>query len=297
MFIISFPRSGQHLFERLLKHIYNYYGKKFSYCEFYNCCKQIPCNKESFFQKNHDFGLNLELKLDEKFIILYRKDKIYQLESYFRLNYFNMEIYNSKINYEDEIIFNDLIKYIKGTSEYYDGFVNKYIKSNKYKQSLIIAYDDFLSEYKVYIKQIILFLNLINSENIDLDSENIDLDSENIDLDIENIDLHIENIVNTFEKIEYKNSLDNEIYKKINKKLLYLEEEEKKEKKLKEEKLKEEKLKEEKLKEEKLKEEKLKEEKLKEEKLKEEKLKEEKLKEEKLKEENISQLTSLYHKY
>ena len=53
----------------------------------------------------------------------------------------------------------------------------------------------FLSNYKDYIKQIILFLNLTDGKNIDLDTEKI---------------------VNTFEKIEYKNSLDDEIYKKIN---------------------------------------------------------------------------------
>jgi hypothetical protein len=196
MFIISFPRSGQHLIERLLKHIYNYYDKKCSYCEYYNCCNEIPCNKNCLFQKNHDFDLNLELKIDEKFLILYRKDKIYQIESFFRLTIFGAEVYNANVNYEDEKIFNNLINCIKEQSKYYDDFVNKYIKSNKYKQTLIVEYDDFLFNYKDYIKQIILFLNLTNSENIDLD---------------------IENIVNTFEKIEYKNSLDNEIYKKIHK--------------------------------------------------------------------------------
>lgn len=198
MFIISFPRSGQHLLERLLKHIYNYYGQEYSYCEYYKCCREIPCNKKCLFQKNHDFKLNLDLKLDEKFLILYRKDKIYQLESFFRFEkFFNKDKFDSNINYKDEIILNNLIKYIKTKSQYYDDFVNKYIKSNKYKYSLIIEYDDFLCKYKDYIKQIILFLNLTNSENIDLDND-------------------IENIVNTFEKIEYKNNLDNEIYKKIN---------------------------------------------------------------------------------
>jgi hypothetical protein len=51
MYIISFPRSGQHLFERLLKHIYEYYKKEFSYCEFYNCCQNIPCQKNVYFKK------------------------------------------------------------------------------------------------------------------------------------------------------------------------------------------------------------------------------------------------------
>lgn len=195
MFIISFPRSGQHLIERLLKHIYNYYGKEFSYCEYYSCCNKIPCEKKCLFQKNHDLELNLNLKLGEKFLILYRKNKIYQLESYFRYKIiFGTEKFNSNIDYKNKTIFNELIKFIKENSKYYDGFVNKYIKSNKFKEALIINYDDFLSKNKDCIKQIILLLNLTNSENIDLD---------------------IENIVNTFEKIEYKNTLDNETYKQI----------------------------------------------------------------------------------
>ena len=143
MFIISFPRSGQHLMDRLLKHIYNYYGKEYSYCEYYTCCKTIPCKKESLIQKNHDFDLGLKLKLDEKNLILYRKDKIYQLESYFRYEKFKMDKFNSNINYKDEKIFNLLIEFIKRKSKYYDDFLNKYIKSNTYKQALVVEYDDF----------------------------------------------------------------------------------------------------------------------------------------------------------
>lgn len=147
------------------------------------------------FQKNHDFKLNLRLKLDEKFLILYRNDKILQLESWFRLTLYTREIVTNT-NYKDKNIFNKLIEFIKKKSKYYDDFVEKYIKLNNYKQALIITYDDFLLNYKNYIKQIILYLNLTNSENIDLD---------------------IEKIVNTFEKIEYKHTLDDDIYKAIKK--------------------------------------------------------------------------------
>lgn len=146
------------------------------------------------FQKNHDFKLNLRLKLDEKFLILYRNDKILQLESWFRLTLYTREIVTNT-NYKDKNIFNKLIEFIKKKSKYYDDFVEKYIKLNNYKQALIITYDDFLLNYKNYIKQI-LYLNLTNSENIDLD---------------------IEKIVNTFEKIEYKHTLDDDIYKAIKK--------------------------------------------------------------------------------
>lgn len=200
MFIISFPRSGQHLFERLLAHIYDYYGKKFSYCEFYNCCRKIPCKKKCLFQKNHDFGLNLKIKTDEKFLILYRKDKILQLESFFRYeNFFRKDKFNAGIDYENETNFNELVKYIKKKSKYYNRFVNKYVKSNQFKQALVVEYDDFLNNSKNYIKQLVLYLNLTTDENVDSD---------------------VENILNTFEKIEYKNGLDDKIYNKIYK-ILY----------------------------------------------------------------------------
>ena len=198
MYIISFPRSGQRLTNYLLRHIHRYYGKEYSYCGVLNCCNENPCKNERLFRKSHDFKLNLELKLDEKAIILYRKDKIYQLESYFRWEKYNKDNFISDMNYEDESVFNRLIECIKKRSTYYDGFVNKYIKSNTYKQALIIEYDYFLSNDKDCVKQIILYLNLTDNENINSD---------------------VDKIVKTFEKIEYKNRLDDEMYNKIKNKL------------------------------------------------------------------------------
>ena len=56
--IISFPRSGQHLTEKVLKVICSYFNQPYSYCEFYNCCRTIPCKKKYRFMKNHDCYLN-----------------------------------------------------------------------------------------------------------------------------------------------------------------------------------------------------------------------------------------------
>ena len=36
IYLISFPRSGQHLLERILSNMFDYYNLQFSYCEFYN---------------------------------------------------------------------------------------------------------------------------------------------------------------------------------------------------------------------------------------------------------------------
>lgn len=44
-FLISFPRSGQYLNERILQKILTMHNMKYSYCGYYNCCGKIPCNK------------------------------------------------------------------------------------------------------------------------------------------------------------------------------------------------------------------------------------------------------------
>jgi len=64
------------------------HGMEYSYCEFYNCCYTIPCKKGSIFQKNHDFDGNLPITSENKYLVLYRKDPILQLEAYAR--YMNM---------------------------------------------------------------------------------------------------------------------------------------------------------------------------------------------------------------
>ena len=66
MNIISFPRSGQHLIESVMRHLCLQHNIDFTYCEYYGCCKTIPCSKGYLFSKNHDFSLDLEIKKDVK---------------------------------------------------------------------------------------------------------------------------------------------------------------------------------------------------------------------------------------
>lgn len=59
---VSFPRSGHHFLERLLRAAAR---PDYGYCEFYGppgCCRTIPCARPGIglhLQKNHDFGLDL----------------------------------------------------------------------------------------------------------------------------------------------------------------------------------------------------------------------------------------------
>ena len=62
MIIVSFPRSGQHLVEKILKYCCSEHNVEFKYCEFYGCCNSIPCVNGNEISKNHDFSLDLEIK-------------------------------------------------------------------------------------------------------------------------------------------------------------------------------------------------------------------------------------------
>ena len=70
--------------EKLLRDFHTKFDIPYSYCEYYTCCRTIPCKLNSVYQKNHDFGLRFPIKDNEKYLFLYREDKIEQLEAYFR---------------------------------------------------------------------------------------------------------------------------------------------------------------------------------------------------------------------
>lgn len=113
-FIISFPRSGQHLTSGVLEWLHEKNDLNYGYCEFYNCCRSVPCEKGHNFQKNHDFWLyqnNNLLKIIEshKYLVLYREDIISQLEAYYRYDVRSM---NRPYIYSDLIGFIQKIKNI-----------------------------------------------------------------------------------------------------------------------------------------------------------------------------------------
>ncbi len=240
--IVSFPRSGQHLLERILLNIFTYYNIDFSYCEFYNVCSTIDCKNKCIFQKNHDFDLDFIQQNEKKYIILYRKDIIYQLESWFRLKFFGKEVYHKQVHYNNIDLYTGLVSFIKSKMNYYDGFVNKWVKNNLTDNKIIIDYDNFILNQKENIFRIIKFLGLkqnliprnyinvfycvknysykkkrlIKNEDIIEKSE----DSEkNIPIIERNLEKDVEIILSLCEKIEYKNRLNTEVYNKIKKDL------------------------------------------------------------------------------
>ncbi|MCF3935984.1 hypothetical protein L1787_21575 [Acuticoccus sp. M5D2P5] len=87
---VSWPRSGHHLFVRLL---HGYFGDRFGYCEYHvprhrpdlSCCAQAPCGKGGpiSMSKNHDFELDMPVP-ETPFVVQYR-EPLAALESEFEL--------------------------------------------------------------------------------------------------------------------------------------------------------------------------------------------------------------------
>lgn len=154
MNIVSFPRSGSTMTYLLLQEIYEQKNMEFSFCEFYTCCKSIPCKFNKIYQKNHDFKLNLEIKENEKYLILYRKDVIEQLEAWFR--YTNRK---NNFDYNNHEYYIKLLKFIKKKINYYKKFINKYVDVKR-PNFLVIDYNDYLNNPENRVFDIFNFFNI-----------------------------------------------------------------------------------------------------------------------------------------
>jgi len=151
--LISFPRSGQHLTERVLRFYCGRKKIKFSYCEFYNHCRTFPCKSKRKFQKNHDFNLDLPILPEQKYIVLYRNNIEEQIEAYFR---FDLKerwglVHVGKIEYQDPNKRDQLIKYIHGKTDYYIKFLRKWVFNNN-KNIYKIEYNKLLKNNYLYLK-------------------------------------------------------------------------------------------------------------------------------------------------
>lgn len=129
---------------------------KFSYCDFYTSCQQIPCKDDCYIIKNHDFELrqnvsdaiktHIPIESDRKYVVMYRRDPILQLEAFFR--------------YENPDDCNDLeklVQYYKDNIHYYNAFVDKWVK-NDCENILKIEYYDFVNEPVKYTQTILKFI-------------------------------------------------------------------------------------------------------------------------------------------
>lgn len=174
--LISFPRSGQHLTERILKFYCKANRIKFSYCEFYTHCQTTPCKSKRLFQKNHDFDLKLPIDPGNKYLVLYRSNMIEQLEAWFRYELdkkWNLQHNKQDINYNYCEKRSALISFIdknyswigRTRGEYYLGFIKKWVMSSN-KNILRVEYNSFLEKPDIFLSVFIHFFpNLDHSQD------------------------------------------------------------------------------------------------------------------------------------
>jgi len=150
------------MIEILLRDFYRKNNLPYSYCEFYTCCCQTPCKYNSEYQKTHDFDFDLPIKDDQKYIFLYRKNKIEQLEAYYRyIHKTTSSDYTSKSEY------NNLIQFCNDESYYYDELVEKYANPKR-DNILCVDYNEFVNDPHKEFCKIIAFVGF-NSDATSID--------------------------------------------------------------------------------------------------------------------------------
>ena len=165
--IISIPRSGQHFIEKSLRTYHILFNKEFHYCEFYMCCQKRPCklNKDAV-QKHHDIYNEVVVNENERYLFLYRKDILEQIEAMHRLNKYHKEVGKVKIDYTNQNEYNELEIAIRNQKPYIEKMHNKYINDLPY--ILDIDYDDLIINFNKNFKQILILFHIeINDEYIE----------------------------------------------------------------------------------------------------------------------------------
>jgi hypothetical protein len=210
--IVSFPRSGQNLVEKIIEFCCREHDIEYSYCEFYSCCTSLPCKKDKFFSKNHDFILDKNSNLiddyrreiiidnNTKFLTLYRKNIILQLESYYR---YDLKVHNKEYNYDELLLF------IENKKDYYNNFLNKWI-NNKNNNVLKVEYYELIENPEKISKEI--FTHFFPDIEI---KDNVFKNLKDLEIKVYNLSLE----GNFYHKISPINKLDDEIYQKIKKDL------------------------------------------------------------------------------
>ena len=131
---ISLPRSGHHLINNILS---EYFGDSLHYCSIYETNQDLTLesNKETNFQKNHDFDLQTQIKEDRKYIVQIR-EPIDIIESTYHLQR-RVGIIEDIPNYES------WRKASLDILEYCHGFMKKWIYTF-IPNRLVITYNDLL---------------------------------------------------------------------------------------------------------------------------------------------------------
>lgn len=160
--VITFPRSGHTWLSRILKY---YFKEKLIYCEKYTDKENvIDLNQNTNLQKNHDFDLLTEIKLDRKYLIQIR-NRDNSLNSYYKLEKHNIDKNVSK-NYINSSTLpsdfidtcgHDYVEWIQNKRIYYNNFLNKWLFNNIPNSKLVI-YEKLKTDTFNECKSILEFL-------------------------------------------------------------------------------------------------------------------------------------------
>jgi hypothetical protein len=193
--IVSFPRSGFHIFEHIFV---NYLNIKECACQ-KNCDVEVnTCVKEDIaFHRAHDTKLELNKEQFNKTIILYRKDVVEQLDAFFRYQFrtfdtekrLNNDLIKHSSCHELDIPYSEKSDFFRTLLKQYKDWVEKWV-TEPTPNSILIEYSDFMKNPQ---------------ETLDRVQEHL-LESKDSDLSAK--------IVEEM-KIEYKHSITLEKYQKL----------------------------------------------------------------------------------
>ena len=179
---VCFPRSGHHLLTNIL---FKYFSKnaeflEFSgessskrcsevinagnlfYCEYYNHCRSFPCtDKNTNFQKNHDYDLLLNIQKGYYYIVLYRNpiESIVSLYEHITSDPYKNKMFGHAIGYGKS----DWEAFAKEAMVYWKNFIKKWIFPNSNNEFLFVKYEDIIETPLITINEIIKFIDPNNS--------------------------------------------------------------------------------------------------------------------------------------
>ena len=145
LYLVSYPRSGQHYTQRMIEDVTG----EDEYCELYNCwvegcpgqslpfSEKSPCLSGRRIQKTHDFDLNFPVNPAAQYAVLLRRPMLSIASWYeFEVNAKGME--DSLMIWED---------FAREKSTYWDSFVNKWCDAAEAHDNVkIFRYEDMTTD-------------------------------------------------------------------------------------------------------------------------------------------------------
>jgi hypothetical protein len=158
-FLISYPRSGHHMLERIIRHVFSLHDFTYSYCEYYNCCQSTPCRYNKLLQKNHDGRLTFPQGLG-RYLALYREDTILQIDAEFRYNNtkkhgeYSHLVKSHEAWWQSEQYINKLVNLLKSHRTKHKNFIKRWI-DNDDPSIMSLEYYDFLEYPKTNTRKVL----------------------------------------------------------------------------------------------------------------------------------------------